>query len=167
GAAEPRVARQGDRASLEERADRAADAHREVRGHPLADDPADPVRPEEAGHFPSRSPATFAWGGTWTPSPKMLSRTSAPSPIATPAPRIEDAMVALSSTLPPSRNAASEMWARPILQARPKTTFAPTLPSTNDPAVTWTGCIRTAEDTSASGEIFARLAARRRRCAFR
>jgi len=58
--AEPRVAPQGDRASGEERADRAAHLDREVRIHLRADHAADAVRPEEARHAITRPASIFA-----------------------------------------------------------------------------------------------------------
>src|SRR2546422_1824990 len=128
--AEARVASQGHRPAPEERADRPADLHRELRIHVGSDDPTDPVRPEQTGHAVTRSSTIVAWGDTCTVSPRMLSRTCAPSPIAAPAPMIDAVTSALSSTLTPSKSVAFRNDARPIRQAFPRTTCGPTRPST-------------------------------------
>src|SRR5205807_544831 len=126
--AQPRIPSESDRAALEERPDRAADLHGEIRVHRLANDPADAARAEETGHAATRSSRTSPWGGTCTPSSRMLSRTWAPSPIAAPAPMIEDAISTLSSTLTPSRSVAFTTDARPTLQDLPRTTSGPSRP---------------------------------------
>src|SRR5207237_6983236 len=95
--AQPRIPGESDRAALEERPDRAADLDREVRVHRLAYAAADAVRAEEAAHAATRSARTSAWGGTCTPASRMLSRTRAPSPIASPAPMTEDAKPTLQA----------------------------------------------------------------------
>src|SRR5207249_3657460 len=97
----------------------------------------------------------------------MLSRTWAPSPIEAPAPRIDEDISALSSTLTPSKRAAFVNEARPILHDFPRTTCGPRRPSTYDPAPTYTGGRSEPAVTSASGAIFPRPASRRTRCAFR
>src|SRR5207253_7153295 len=95
GSTQARIPGESDRAAVEERPDRAADLDREVRVHRLTDNPADAVRAEEAGHAATRSSRTSAWGGTCTPSSRMLSPTWAPSPIAAPAPTLDEAVSTL------------------------------------------------------------------------
>src|SRR3989454_632972 len=162
--AEARVAAQDHRPTAERRADRSAHLEREIRVHLGTDDAANPVRAEQPRHALTRSSKIVAYGGTCTPSPTMLSRMWAPSPIDAPVPMIDAEISALSSTLTASRSAAFVTEARPTLHDLPKTTCGPRRPSTNDPAATYTGGRSEPADTSASEEIFARPASRRTRC---
>src|SRR3989449_270956 len=120
--AEARVAAQDHGPAAERRANRSAYFQREIRVHLGTDDPANPVRAEQPRHALTRSSKIVAYGGTWTPSPMMLSRLWAPSPTDAPVPIIDAEIFALSATLTASRRAAFVTEARPILHDFPQTT---------------------------------------------